>query len=168
MICGLLMAACSNNEQDKGLEFTNDLEDVNGWSGIDHNVHTVVKGMARSGNYISKMDTVNRYGYLFRSKLSDLSDKPLKAVKVAIWANVTEVSAEALLVVAIDSLGKSILWEGQKLNEFVKKTDVWTEVLAEADLSKLKPGKDYVISVFVWNNGKSVIYTDDHRVRFVE
>ncbi len=165
---GFFVAACSSNDNDKALDFTNDLENVKGWSGNESNIATIVKAKAKSGEYVSKTDTVYRYGFLFRAKLYDLTNKKLKAVKAAVWANVTEVNSEAVLVISVDSVGKSIVWEGKKLIEVVKKTDEWTEVIADADLSKLKPCKDYIISVYLWNTGKSVIYTDDHRVRFTE
>ncbi len=164
----ILFSACGNDKKNTGFEFTNDLENIKGWSGNDNNAKSVVKGIARSGNYVSQTDSINRFGYIFKTNISDVSSRALKTVKTSVWASVPVINNEALFVITIDSLGKTISWKGQKINEFVKTPNQWTEVIASEDISKLKPSKDYVISIYVWNTGSTEIFTDDHRVKFFE
>lgn len=166
LICGLIIAACSNNKDKPAVEFCNDLENLKGWSGNDNNVKAVVKEKPRSGSFSSKTDSANRFGYIFKTSLGDVSKEQLKSVKASVWALIPQINNEAVLVINVDSVNKNIFWQAQKLSDFVKKTDEWTEVKALADLSQLKPSKDYVISVYVWNTGSTEIYTDDYCVKF--
>jgi len=165
LICGLFVAACSNYEN---LKFDNDLENIRGWSGEDNNAKSVVKGIARSGKYCSKTDTAHQYGYIFKIRLSEVSQKQLKKVKASLWANIPQINNDAQLVLVLDSLNKNMFWKGKKLSEMVKKTDEWTEVIEEADLSGYKPSKDYVLSIYIWNTGKTEVYSDDYCVKFFE
>lgn len=166
LLVSAIVSSCSSEKKKNDLEFTNDLENLKGFSGIDNNVASVQKGTARSGEYISYTDSAKRFGYMFKAKLSDISDQQLKSVKAEVWVYQEQINMEAVLVITIDSLGKSIVWQGQKLNEFVKESKKWTAVTEEMDLSKLPQSKDYGISIYVWNTGNTPILSDDYRVRF--
>lgn len=168
LLIPFIAASCADNKNDNTLEFSNDFETSIGWSGNDNNVYTLSNELAHSGKYSSKTDSLNRYGFLFRTSLADISERKLKTVKVSLWANMTKLNTQALLVIALDSAGKNILWQGAKLTDTVRETEKWTEVITQADIGRLKPHKDYVVSIFIWNNGNSIVYTDDHHVIFFE
>lgn len=163
----LLVASCAENPKSE-LEFFNDLENIRGWGGSDNNVHTVVKASAKSGNYVSKTDTANRFGYIFKIKLADVSQQQLKTVKTAVWVSTPVIDDKPVLVISVDSVGKNIYWSGQKLIDYVKTPNQWTEVLSSYDLSALKPSDDYTVGVYIWNTGNSPILADDYRVKFFE
>lgn len=161
-----MMASCSGKKNTNEPEFSNDLENLAGWSGTDNNAASIQKGIARSGMYGSVTDTANRYGFMFKCNLNTVSDEKIRLVKAAVWVYEEEQNNDAVLVMTVDSAGKTILWEGKKLNEFVKKKNTWTEVIAQLDLSKLQASPDLRFAFYVWNTGSTRIVTDDHRVRF--
>lgn len=163
----LLVASCADNAKSE-LEFFNDFENVRGWGGSDNNIHTVVKAIGKSGSYVSKTGTVDRFGYIFKIKLADVSQRKLKTVKSSIWVSAPVIEDKALFVVSIDSAGKNVHWSGQKLIDFVKVPDQWAEVMTSVDISQYNLNEDYTIGIYVWNTGNSPLFADDHRVKFFE
>ncbi len=167
LVSVILFASCAKDKKNE-LEFFNDLENVKGWTGGKNNEESIVKGLAHSGQYISKTDSVFQYGFGFRINLSDLAEQPVKKVKASIWVNVTDIRSDAGLVVALDSAGKNILWASKPIKGFVKKTDEWTEVISEVEFPQMKTSKDYTVTAYIWNTGKFPVLSDDIRVEFLK
>ncbi len=167
VVSAILFASCAKDKKNE-LEFYSDLENVKGWTGGKNNEETIIKGLAHSGQYISKTDSIFQYGFGFRINLSDLVEQPVKKVKASIWVNVTDIRSDAGLVVALDSAGKNILWASKPIKDFVKKTDEWTEVISEVEFPQMKTSKDYSVTAYIWNTGKFPVLSDDIRIEFLK
>lgn len=164
----IILSSCSGEQQTSEFVFYNDLENVRGWAGAQNNEHTIIKGEAHSGHYLSKTDTLYQYGFTYRIKLSEVSIEPVNKLKASTWVKIKDEKANADLVIALDSMGKSISWSSLPISEFVTKTDQWINVTSEVQWPQLTSSKDYVVSVFIWNRGRADVFADDCRVEFVK
>lgn len=167
LVSVILFASCAKDKKNE-LEFYNDFENVKGWTGGKNNDETIIKGLAHSGQYVSKTDSIYQYGFGFRINLSDLAEQPVKKVKASIWISVPDIRSDAGLVIALDSAGKNISWTSKSIKDFVKKTDEWTEVISEVQFPEMKTSKDYSVTAYIWNTGKFPVLSDDIRVEFLK
>lgn len=167
LIFVILFASCAKDKKNE-LEYFNDLENVKGWTGGKNNEETIIKGLAHSGQYISKTDSLYKYSFGFTIKLSDLAEQPIKKVKASMWVNVPDIRSDAGLVITLDSAGKNISWTSKSIKDFVKKTDEWTEVSSEVQFPEMKTSKDYSVSAYIWNTGKFPVLADDTRIQFLK
>jgi hypothetical protein len=167
LVSVILLVSCSG-EQSNDFVFSNDLENVRGWAGAQNNEHTVRKGEAHSGKYLSKTDSVYQYGFTYRIFLSQVSSDPINKLKASTWVKINDEKANADLVIALDSVGKSISWSSIPISEFVRKTDEWKNVTYEVQWPELKSSKDYMVTVFIWNRGRADVFADDIRVEFLK
>ncbi len=167
LISAILFASCAKDKKNE-LVYFNDLENIKGWTGGKNNEETILKGLARSGQFSSKTDSLFQYGVGFTIKLSDLSEQPVKKVKASIWVNVPDIRSEAALIISVDSAGKNISWTSKSIKDFVKKTDEWTEVISEVQFPEMKTSKDYSLTTYIWNTGKFPVLADDSRIEFLK
>ena len=147
---------------------SNDLESSGGFSGNENNVYTLVKESAHSGVIACRIDSINKYGYLFRTRINQLPVTNFKKIKFSCWCSLNDAASKASLVISIDdNTGKQLLWSGNEINKTVKTPKEWGEVSVDADLSKFNQ-PDNKISIYVWNNSNAAIYSDDYKIEFFE
>jgi hypothetical protein len=163
----ILFSSCNS---EKKAEFTNDLEKVSDsaktvvnakfWSGPE----PVVKGIAHSGVYSSKLDSSNIYSFGFKSDFATALKKTPKRVYVTLWVYSAQPNPDATVVAAINNNGKEIFWKNSAMLG-VTTINEWTEISVIFDFPSNLDLKD-VLSIFVWNPNKRELYIDDYDISF--
>lgn len=153
-----------------GKVYFNDYENILPWNEASNNVQTIIKGQGHSGNYLCKVDTTLAFGYLFKAKLNQLSDKKVKKVKTSVWVNVKSLNAKGSVVIALDSAGKVFHWQGLPIEKEMKAPNEWVNLKVEVDLDALKlSDKPWLtLGTYVWNQGKEQILSDDLEVTIID
>jgi len=158
-VMSLLLFSCTKTGK-KANVFTNDLENAKFWS----NSFTLVKGIAHSGTYASKLDTSNIYSFGFQSVLNNILTKTPKKINVTVWVYSLQPNLDGSLVVDINNNGQTVYWNSAGLKA-VTKTKEWTEVKASFNLPANLDIKDE-LKIYVWNPKKFNFYIDDLSITF--
>lgn len=158
-----------NSETNSSLIFTNDLEKTMMWNEGCNNVQTIIKNEgAHSGKFVTKLDSIAAYSLHFKAKLGDINNKPLKIANVSVWVKVKNLNADATLVVAIDSAGKIVKWQGTDLKGLVKSPNEWVEIKNSINIETKVNNPQYNFGCYLWNRSKEEILGDDFRLEFKE
>ncbi len=159
----ILLASCSNNS-DFVATYKCDLDANGDWI----NCKTLGKFGGATGDYCSKVDSVNEYSYGFRKLINEIIPNPIKRIKVSVWVKLTDLGKKCVLVVAIiGTNNKNIFWSGHELNPLVKKVNEWVKI----DVEDVLPDYDAegaFAGVYVWNPNKNIAYIDDYEIRFMQ
>jgi hypothetical protein len=163
----ILFSSCNSGSE---AEFTNDLEKVSDsaktavnakfWSGPE----PVVKGIAHSGVFSSKLDSSNIYSFGFKSDFATALKNTPNRVYVKLWVYSLQPNPDATVVAAISNNGKEKFWKNSALLG-VRKVNEWTQVRVIFDFPSDLDLKD-VLSIFVWNPNKRELYIDDFDISF--
>ncbi len=152
-------------EKQKDLTYTHDFESLQGWTNHPYGLE---KGIAHSGDFSCKTDTLARYSYNFQLDLNTISKRPLGKVSAILWALKSNESATGDLIIEItDKDGKNLCWASYPLTSAAAGAHEWIEIEGFADLSKkgLNDPANKINIVFV-NSGKARIDVDDFEIKF--
>lgn len=155
----LILFSCGKAGK-KANEFSNDMENVNVWS----NQATIVRGIAHTGNYASKLDSTAVYSFGFQSLFENVLKNIPKKINVTMWIYAPQANPKATLVVDINSNGKSKYWRNSALNG-VTDAKEWKKMSATFDLPSNLDIKDE-LKIYVWNPDKQELYIDDLDISF--
>lgn len=162
------LGACSSGpDVNSPLVFFNDLEKALMWNETSNNAQTITRDAdAHSGRFVTKVDSVSQFGFLFKGKLGDINNKPMKSATASMWVKVKNLNADAVVVLAIDSAGKVLKWEGVEVKKFAKTPNEWVEIKNKIVIDdKLnKPG--YTFGFYLWNRSKEEVFGDDMFLEF--
>lgn len=162
------LGGCSSGpDVNSPLVFSNDLEKALMWNESSNNAQTITRDPdAHSGRFVTKLDSIAQFGFLFKGKLGDINNKPMKSATASMWVKVKNLNANATLVLAIDSAGKLLKWQGTDIKGLVKKPNEWVEIKNSITIEdKLnKPG--YTFGFYLWNKSKEEIMGDDMYLEF--
>jgi len=152
----LLIFSCSNKK-----------EFVPTFNGKDWGINsTIGKYGGHTGDFCSKIDSINQYSYGFGKLLSEISPDPIKTVKASVWVKLEHLDKNIKLVLAITGpTHKTILWKGHEINSVAKEVNKWYEFEVEEALPDFDAEGAY-IEIYVWNPDKNVAYVDDLEVKF--
>lgn len=158
------MCACSGNDENiivnNKIAYSSDME-YEKWMGGDK----LVKDIAHSGKYSSRLDSNNAYSFGFTQLLSEIGDTIPKVVSVNFWLHYPEIGISSQLVISIDSAGKNIFWLGHPLKDSISQPNQWKEIKTSFTLPEnLQP--DNKINIYVWSNDKRTFYMDDLTISF--
>jgi hypothetical protein len=169
VLSAIMLFSCGKSGR-KAIMFSNDFEKVIGTSYDPDNAKfwgspvSLVKGVAHSGEYASKMDSSNTYSFGFKSIIKNIKkDAPIK-IKVKLWVYAGQPNPDATLVVDINNNGKSKYWKNAALSG-VSKGREWTECSASFDIPTNINVNDEV-KIFVWNPNMQLLYIDDFEISF--
>ena len=168
LITLVILASCSEEKSEKknvehdDLYFFNDFENVKGWG----DALTITKGLAHSGKYFSKTDSINQFSYGFKSIKNSISEKDLKKVTVNVWILAKDPNTKAVLVTQILRNDSNFNWQKSSIKNFIVQPSTWVNMKASFNLPKdIKP-KDKIL-IYVWNsNEKAEVDVDDFEVQF--
>ncbi|MEI8048502.1 MAG: hypothetical protein WCI92_14055 [Bacteroidota bacterium] len=86
-------------------------------------------------------------------------------VRAGVWAK-ARTDIQSVLVISIEKNGKSLLWKGVDMNEFLHDKNVMNYVTNYSILDKeLLQQKGLILKVYAWNTGKQPLLLDDLSVR---
>jgi hypothetical protein len=158
-----ILSSCSNKNKTNPLYYSNDMESANCWN--DNN--TLVVGAAHSGKTFSKVTPESPYSFTFHKLLKDISSKRVRRVEYSCWVNLSSSTSQANLVLAIDTVGKSLLWVGTPTKEFVSVPNKWVKMKGKATIPA-NINRENEIKIYVWDNGKDAVSVDDFEITFKE
>lgn len=159
-------AFTSCEEKTSKLSFLNDFDNSKPWT-LDT---TLVKGTAHSGDYAVKVASPREYSIGFHMKCKEISNNPLKKIKISVWVNLNDTSSEAVLVTGINSVSApNVFYDSKPLKSIVKEKDKWTEITTEYFINKGDINKpENTILVYIWNRELKPILMDDLKISFEE
>ena len=144
------------------LHYTCDLEMIADWTGQV----TLIRKKGHTGDYVSRMDTINPYSISFKKKLGEISEKPVLRAEVSGWLYCNDISASGAIVCAVDSLpGQPSVYMTEAFNDKIDKAKKWTRISSVFYFPKTTSA-DFLFSAYFWNTGKQEIFLDDMEVRF--
>jgi hypothetical protein len=160
-----LLASCSENKSNNGQApgtklVSNDLEN-NSWM----NQNTLVKDVAHSGRYSSKLDSLNQFSFGFSNNFASISDTLPISVDVSCWLYFPQNGIKTSLVLSVDSANKSIYWKAIILTDSVKTANQWKEIKATLEIPKKIMPTDN-LKIYVWSSDKRTFYMDDFSLLF--
>jgi len=130
------------------------------------NPNTIGKFYGYTGDYCSKIDTVNQYSYGFRKTISEFSQNPIKKIKVSVWVKLEDLSKKTPLVISVTGKdNKNIYWAGHDVNPSIKEANKWFKFEVNDSLPDFDPNGAH-IETYVWNPNKNVAYVDDFEISF--
>ncbi len=165
VVFGILLLACFGcAPKQKGLVYFNDFESLKGWGPAYLN-----KQPHHSGEYSNKLDSNSIYGVTFKLRFKDISELPVKKVKISFWVLKSNVNDSSKFVVDVTDKDKNkVFWIAKNIEELVKSPQKWVKVSLEfAFLKESITLPDNSISIYAWNLGKNDIYIDDEKTEFV-
>jgi len=121
---------------------------------------------AYSGIFSAKISADQEFACKFDKFFSEFApDLPGKIHITIRICKYIENPVHALLVCNIGKDGKSLFRQSKKIDDFIHKTGTWTEIHETIRIPySIDPGS--LVSVYIWNPGRSVFYADDLLVRF--
>jgi len=158
------LSGCFRNNKQKGLVYYTDFEGVKGWTQT-----LFSKNPVHSGVYSNRLDSTHHFGLTLKLLFREISDKPVKKVKISFWAYLQDTTTKGKLVLEISDFHKqNLFWVAKHIEDYVSKPNAWTKVNLEFTLTKENiSASDNIISIYPWNVSKSEIYIDDTRIEFV-
>ncbi|MFA4852741.1 MAG: hypothetical protein WC599_09505 [Bacteroidales bacterium] len=160
----VILALGCNNKSDFIATYKGNIEGESDW--INNN--TIGKFGGATGDYCSKVDSINEFSYGFCKLISKISPYPIKKVKVSVSIKLENLSKKSNLVISLtDKNNKNIFYSGRELNTVVLETNKWYKFNAEDVLPDFDT-EGANIMVYVWNPNKNVAYVDDFEISFLE
>ena len=165
----VILFSCNEREK-KVTRYTNDLEKVNEFSNAVGDAklwgspESVVKDVAHSGVYSSKLDSSNIFGFGFKSVFENILKSSPEKVNVKVWVYSLMPNPNATIVLDIISNGQSKYWKNAALNGVTKAME-WTECNASFELPSDLNLKDE-LKIYIWNPKMEKLYVDDYEISF--
>jgi hypothetical protein len=157
----LLINACGDKQSKSNLrnQFRNDMESYEGWIGIG-GYYNIKRGDAHSGQHAFQTDSVSMYSLSFAMPVADLSQMPVRKIKVGAWVKCQSVPASGSLVVSLERNNQVIKYYSFDLKEKDAVANEWKELTGTADVPNALP-KDAIVKIYFWNKSKAGILVDD-------
>lgn len=163
----LLINGCANKSQDV---FFNEnaiminFEDIARLTPCASNL--VTRGISHSGNYSCIIDSTIEYGLTYHTKLAEISSKPIKKIKVSVWAMRSNINANNFIVCEISKDGQVLNYIKEEIAFYAKKPNDWVNIKFEIDGAKANvfdPGN--IFKIYGWRGAtKEASYYDDLKI----
>ena len=157
----LLVFSCSNNKE--FVPVYKGSIDKGDWISCQ----TIGKFGGVTGDYCSKIDSINQYSYGFGKFINEISQNSIKKVKINVWVKLEDLTKKTQLVVSLGKDNKNIFWNGHDVSPFIKETNKWYKVEVEDTFGELETKGAY-IEIYLFNPNKNIAYVDDFEINFLE
>jgi hypothetical protein len=118
------------------------------------------------GSFVFQLKPEMEYSLTFKSKLGELSKKPVSELRVNTKV-FPKTNTEISLVVEITNQGKSLLYKNIKLSEVCKTLNQWQDVSITAKLNTpLIKSPSNEVKIYLWNYGKGEVMMDALNLSF--
>ena len=161
----MLVVSCSNNGNKSFVPtFKADFEGGGDWI----NSYTIGKFGGVTGEYCSKVDSVNQNSYGLSKLVSEISSYPILRVKINLSVKLASLSKKALLVISLtDKNNKCLYWSGTEVNPVVKEANKWYNFESEQKFPDFDSSGSN-IRIYLWNPNNNEAYIDDFKIQFFE
>ncbi len=163
LVLGIFLMIISCGKPQKEGYYFQDFENISQWF-AEGATPQITNEIARSGEFCTKMDSLNPYSQSFAKKMSEIKAKGYKKVKVKVWGAISNTSARCKLVVSVNINDQVLFWNGIPFNQFVSKPNTWGLITTEVDLEKY-PGDGH-FKAYAIIDGKEKAYMDDVEIQF--
>ena len=163
----LITGACNNMQNKPNLknQIYNDFECYEGWNGIS-GYYNLKSGDAHSGMHAILTDSANLYSLTLNRMLKDLSEKPIRKIKMSTWLKCQSLPANGSYVLSVEKNGQTLKYFSFDLKEQDAVLNKWVPVQGTAEIPPSIPGDAYV-KIYFWNKSKSAgILVDDFQIEF--
>jgi hypothetical protein len=116
------------------------------------------------GKYSAFIKSDMEFGPTFERPLFQISAVPGSRIEVSAAFKAPDDVSGAKLVLSVEESGKSIVWLGQDVGQFMVNENEWFRVYAVINLPVNLTGKEN-IKIYCWNEKKENIYMDDFVLR---
>ena len=160
---GALFSSCSSDgdKNENLITYSSNIDNVIYWSRKDECKN--IKG--HTGLYSGYVDSTKIYSYGFKMPISEISNKPLKKVIFKSWILSDNPASKVTFLISIEKDGKSLLWKGVQVTDFMKNKNEWFQVVGEAEIPKNLP-KDASILMYLWSPDNTSALIDDFEISF--
>lgn len=127
------------------------------------NLKTVVEGVAHSGNFSSKIDSVNQFSLVFEDKLSNLNEGFPKSINYSAYACALKPNTKVLVVVSVNS---DKFYKAYAMDTLFTTLNEWKQINATFELPD-NLNSDDILKAYVWNKNIGELLIDDFKVELV-
>ncbi|MFL5764791.1 MAG: hypothetical protein ACJ77K_12680 [Bacteroidia bacterium] len=144
--------------------FFSDMESNEGMSGTD----AIITTTAHSGKKACDLSGGKEYGPSVSKKIREFGTVP-KRITMSMWVYpLTDQSNTVLTVAVTSSKNESISWDGESTDKRTFPKNTWTKLNTSFVLPTEKMHPDDVLTVNIWNKGKSDVIVDDLEIVYGE
>jgi hypothetical protein len=165
-----VMIGCDNNRPvDSKLYFSNNFESAIGW--VDNKSKNMIwKDGAFSGHVICQIDSVAPYTPTFNMQFKDISDKPIKSVKIDAQIMMSGNESNPTIVVDIRNQNfETIEWIPSGAKHSVNEMNKWVPVTVTVNLQeKDRNNPENFVRIYVSNVEPKIAFVDDIQITFEE
>ena len=164
-----VFAGCGSEKTGSKLSFFTTVESSYAWQ--DNLTPSITwSNDAHSGNYVCKIDSATPYSLTFNMRLSDISGKKLKSVRVKAWVNMSSMVSNPLVGFDFqDSTGKSMEWFSRPVKDFVAGPNQWEEADVVVNMNeKDRNRRSNILRLYIMNDHRDFTQVDDIEVSFEE
>lgn len=142
-----------------------DFETAEGLSGIE----TIKQTTAHSGEFAVDLTGGKEYGPAFTKKIKDVSERPLKKIALSVWIYPYTNNSNTVLTASISTdKNETVFWQGKSSENKNFLQNKWTKINALFIIPEDKIDPENLISVSVWNKGKTDVLADDLEIVYGE
>lgn len=144
----------------------NGFEDGNAW---DKDTSVITTENVKYNKHALKLGPADVYGPSCTSIFSKMYHKPLKNIRISLWAYCTQLPKDAQIVATIsfkdedNQIFENYFWLSSKLEYFIEKGK-WGQVFFSFNLPALKSINDE-LKIYVWNPDKNTIFIDNFELK---
>ena len=133
------------------------------------NTENIIVAKSHSGKMSCNLIGGKEYGPSVNLKISEISEIPIKKVAASVWVYPISNSPIAVLTLSvINSNNTSVFWDGKSTENQNFTPNKWTKINALFNLPADKISADDIISINIWNKGKTDIIIDDLEIVYGE
>ena len=133
------------------------------------NTENIIVAKSHSGKMSCNLIGGKEYGPSVNLKISKISEIPIKKVAASVWVYPISNSPIAVLTLSvINSNNTSVFWDGKSTENQNFTPNKWTKINALFNLPADKISADDIISINIWNKGKTDIIIDDLEIVYGE
>ena len=159
---GTASANPTGSIQTSSTNFFYDFETI---EGLTAGTETVKETTAHSGKFACELIGGKEYGPIITKKIKDISTSPLKIVSMSAWIYpLTDITTTLLTASVSNSKNESVFWDGKATESNYFPKNKWTKINALFKLPFDKIDPEDVLSVNIWNRGKTDVIVDDLEV----
>ena len=143
---------------------TNGFENPGLWNADESHLDNKV---VFNGQFSYRFDSTVLYGPAYSARISDISDKPFRLIKVSLMAYTPGAMFKTPLVISIDTPeGENCCWAGTNLDYYMD-PGVWNHVFFQYEVPDVQSTSN-ILKIYVWNNQLLDFYIDDIKIAFYE
>ncbi len=120
-----------------------------------------------SGYAAYRFDSAVEYGPAFDTLFGQISDEPVRLIKVSLWAMAPSGLKKTPIVISVDDAkGKNYFWASRDIENFLDEY-TWGKVHFTCKLPDAPSAADR-LKIYIWNTKRSEFVTDEMEIRFYD